>query len=68
MVMFSVRNADSEPLTEAQTEQFLVKARGHGVLMGHMGEGKIRAVTHYGINAQDIERALAAIRRALIEM
>src|SRR5579871_1027653 len=26
MVMFSVRNADSEPLTEAQTEQFLVKA------------------------------------------
>ena len=68
MVMFSVRNADSEPLSEAQTEQFLVKAREHGVLMGHMGEGKIRAVTHYGINAQDIERALAGIRRALIEM
>ncbi len=68
MVMFSVRNADSEPLSEAQTEQFLVKAREHGVLMGHMGEGKIRAVTHYGIHAQDIERALAGIRRALIEM
>lgn len=68
MVMFSVQNVDAEPLTEAQTEQFLVKARGHGVLMGHMGEGKIRAVTHYGINAQDIENALAGIRRALIEM
>lgn len=68
MVMFSVRNAASESLTEPQTELFLVKAREHGVLMGHMGEGKIRAVTHYGITAQDIENALVGIRRALIEM
>ena len=68
MLMFSVRNVDSELLSEAQTELFLVKAREHGVLMGHMGEGKIRAVTHYGINAQDIENALVGIRRALIEM
>jgi len=68
MVMFSVRNAAQEALTEAETMQFLAKAKEHGVLMGTMGEGKIRAVTHHGIDTQDIQAALAGIRRALIEM
>ena len=68
MVMFSVRNMQHEPLSEAGTMLFLEKAREHGVLMGHVGEGKIRAVTHYGIEAQDIEAALVSIRRALMEM
>ncbi|HVB73445.1 MAG TPA: low-specificity L-threonine aldolase [Ktedonobacteraceae bacterium] len=67
MVMFSVHNAQQESLTEAQTLQFLEKVQEHGVLMGTMGEGRIRAVTHYGIEAQDIQTALAGIRRALIE-
>jgi threonine aldolase len=48
--------------------QFLAKAKEHGVLMGHIGEGKIRAVTHYGLGAEDISAALAGIRRALIGM
>ncbi len=60
MVMFSVRNAAQEALTEAETMQFLAKAQEHGVLMGTMGEGKIRAVTHHGIDTQDIQAALAA--------
>ena len=68
MVMFSVRNSAQEALTEEETLQFLAKAQEHGALMGTMGEGKIRAVTHYGIDAQDISAALAGIRRALIEM
>jgi len=68
MVMFSVRNAAQEALTEAETMQFLAKAQEHGVLMGTMGEGKIRAVTHHGIDTQHIQAALAGIRRALIEM
>ncbi|HLX55730.1 MAG TPA: low-specificity L-threonine aldolase [Ktedonobacteraceae bacterium] len=68
MVMFSVRNAQQELLTEAETLQFLAKAQEHGVLMGTMGEGRIRAVTHYGIAAKDIESALAGVRRALIEL
>ena len=67
MVMFSVRNSAQETLTEEETLQFLAKTQEHGVLMGTMGEGKIRAVTHYGIDAQDITTALAGIRRALIE-
>lgn len=67
MVMFSVHNSAQEALTEAETLQFLAKTQEHGVLMGTMGEGKIRAVTHYGIDAGDIQTALAGIRRALIE-
>src|SRR5713101_1223977 len=68
MVMFSVRNAQQEPLSEAETMQFLAKAREQGVLMGHTGQGKIRAVTHYGIDAIDITAALTGIRRALIDL
>ncbi len=68
MVVFSVRNAQQEPLNEAQTMQFLEKAREHGVLMGPIGQGKIRAVTHYGIDANDITAALIGIRRALIDL
>jgi len=37
-------------------------------LMGTIGEGTIRAVTHYGLDAQDIQTALTGIRRALIDM
>ncbi|TMF47335.1 MAG: low specificity L-threonine aldolase [Chloroflexi bacterium] len=67
-VMFSVRSAQQEPLSEVETMQFLAKAQEHGVLMGHIGEGKIRAVTHYGVDAEDIKTALAAIRRTLIDL
>ena len=68
MVMFSVRNPKHEPMGEKETMQFLSKVREHGVLMGHIGQGKIRAVTHHGINDNDITTALIGIRRALIEL
>jgi threonine aldolase len=68
MVMFSVRNSQQEPLSEAKTMQFLEKVAEHGVLMGHIGQGKIRAVTHSGIDTNDISTALAGIRRALIDL
>ena len=68
ILIFSVRNARQELLNEAQIAQFLRKAEEHGVLMGSIGRGKIRAVTHYGIGADDITKALAGIRRALIEL
>ena len=67
ILIFSVRNAQQELLNETQIMQFLEKAREQGVLMGSIGQGKIRAVTHYGLDAEDIARALAGIRRALIE-
>jgi threonine aldolase len=68
MVMFSVRNSQLEPLNEAETMHFLSKASEHGVLMGHIGQGKIRAVTHHGINTTDITTALKVIRRVLIDL
>ena len=66
--MFSVRNSHQDPLSEMETMQFLAKANEHGILMGHIGQGKIRAVTHYGIDTNDISMALTAIRRALIDL
>ena len=67
ILVFSVRNVEQRPLTEAETMHFLERAKEYGVLMGHIGQGKIRAVTHYGIDADDITTALAGIRRALID-
>jgi threonine aldolase len=68
MVKFTVHNAQQRKLSESETNQFLDKVREHGVLMGHMGGGSIRAVTHYGIEAQHISAALTGIRRALIDL
>ncbi len=68
ILIFSLHNAQQQPLGEAETMQFLAKAQEYGVLMGHIGEGKIRAVTHYGLEAQDIDTALIGIRRALIDL
>ncbi len=68
IVNFAVLNTQQQRLTHEETLQFLAKAREHGVLMGTMGEGTIRAVTHYGLDARDMQTALAAIRRTLIDM
>jgi threonine aldolase len=68
IVNFAVLNNQQQRLTHEETLQFLAKAREHGVLMGTMGEGTIRAVTHYGLDGRDMQAALAAIRRALIDM
>ncbi len=68
ILMFTLRNSQQQRATEAETMQFLSKAQEHGVLMGHMGGGKIRAVTHYGLETRDVTTALTGIRRALIEM
>ena len=53
----------------AGTATALVQAlAARGVLVGEMGRGAIRAVTHYGIDASDIEEALEAARGALAEL
>jgi threonine aldolase len=68
ILIFRLRNSRQESLSEAETEAFLEKVREYGVLMGQMGGGLVRAVTHYGIEESHINAALAAIRRALIDM
>jgi threonine aldolase len=52
--------------TERTTASQLVEAlRARGVLMGAIGPSKIRAVTHYGIDAADVDAAIAAVRAAM---
>jgi threonine aldolase len=47
--------------------QFVEALRSEGVLMLDYSHGYIRAVTHYGIEEADIDRALAGARRAMAE-
>lgn len=68
ILLFRLRDAQQQVLSGEKTREFLQRAREHGVLMGEMGSGQIRAVTHYGVEAEHIPLALAGIRRALIEM
>jgi threonine aldolase len=46
---------------------FLAALEARGVLMVPYPHGTIRAVTHYGITAADIDATLAAVRAALAE-
>jgi threonine aldolase len=68
MLLFTLHDSQQRTLSEAETGQFLVKAREHGVLMGSMGDGLVRVVTHYGLEAEHIPAALNGIRKALIQM
>jgi threonine aldolase len=47
--------------------EFLDALRGRGILMVEYSHDTIRAVTHYGVGATDIERVLAACAAALRE-
>ncbi|GER92084.1 hypothetical protein KDW_62460 [Dictyobacter vulcani] len=67
ILLFSLQHPDGEAFTTPQINLFLQKARAHGVLLGPMGEKNIRAVTHYGIEAAQIDSALIAIQKALQE-
>jgi threonine aldolase len=51
-----------DALSPAQLAQGLA---GHGVKVGTIGERRIRAVTHHGIAAQDVDNALTAFRDVL---
>jgi len=45
--------------------RFLDALRAEGVLMVPYAHGQVRAVTHYGVDAQDIGRTVDAVRAAL---
>lgn len=67
ILVFTLRNAQQQKLSEAEATQFRTKVREHGVLLSSMGGGIVRAVTHYGIERQHIDTALNGIRKALLE-
>lgn len=68
IVIFSLRDSAGQILGKDQTELLMRKTREQGVLIGAINAEKIRAVTHYGISAEDVKIALNVIRHALIEM
>jgi threonine aldolase len=46
-------------------DQFLARLREGGVKMSSTGPRRFRAVTHYGIEAEDIEEALTVVRQVM---
>ena len=48
-----------------ESDQFLARLREGGVKMLPTGPRRFRAVTHYGIEARDIEQALAVVRQVM---
>ncbi|GHO50085.1 low-specificity L-threonine aldolase [Ktedonospora formicarum] len=65
MVIFRVLDTNQQPLNSEETERFLLAAREQGILMGQLGSGRVRAVTHYGIEDDHISATLHGIRQAL---
>lgn len=52
---------------ERDRSAFLEALLARGVLMVEYSHGQVRAVTHYGITADDVERTIVAVREALAE-
>ncbi len=60
IVIFRMRD-----LTPDATPAFVRNLFARGLRVGSIGRGNMRAVTHYGIDAGDIEEALEVVRSAL---
>ncbi len=52
---------------ERDRAAFLAALRAHGVEMVEYPHGQVRAVTHYGVTAADVETTIAASKAALAE-
>jgi threonine aldolase len=62
IVIFKLREGYGSP------EAFARDVAERGLLIGGIGRGYLRAVTHYGIDAGDIEEALEIMRATLAGM
>jgi threonine aldolase len=67
ILIFRLRAGERRP-GEPVAQEFLARLREEGVLLSSMGDGLLRAVTHYGIEKRHIEQTLIAIRRTLSNM
>ena len=59
---FGVRGSDGQP---SDVAPLVTAAASAGVLLSGGDDGRIRAVTHYGISAQDIDHAISVVARAM---
>ena len=67
ILIFSLQHEDTH-LSDTKTAEFLTRTKEQGLLLGLIGPGQIRAVTHYGIESTHISTSLDIIRRTLHEM
>lgn len=51
--------------THMQAPQFALALREHQIMMDAMGRQRMRAVTHYGITADDIQQVLKAVQAVM---
>jgi threonine aldolase len=59
IVYFDLLDGSLEP------DQFLARLREGGVKMQSTGPRRFRAVAHYGIEAEDVEKALTMVRQVM---
>jgi threonine aldolase len=64
ILFFAVQGADGQP---GDNSGLVVRVAAEGILFSGGDDGRIRAVTHYGITAEEIDAALAAVERAMRE-
>jgi len=62
ILFFGVHHADGQP---ADVAPLVAAVAAEGVLFSSGDDGRIRAVTHYGITSADIDRALAVVATAM---
>ena len=65
-VIFGIRPRSGQPLLEARAA-YLAALAARGVWCIPYSDGHVRALTHYGVEAEDIEDALVASAAALAE-
>ncbi|MEO7002894.1 MAG: low-specificity L-threonine aldolase [Ktedonobacterales bacterium] len=65
ILFFGVRSLDGQTIDAAATTQVAEATAQAGVLLSGGDDGRIRAVTHYGVTAEDIDAALATVRHIL---
>ncbi|MEV1025584.1 GntG family PLP-dependent aldolase [Streptomyces sp. NPDC050264] len=63
MVFFTV-DPDSTPHT---TESLIEAARARGVHLAELGRGRVRAVTHRGVTAADVDRAVTVLTEVMAD-
>lgn len=68
IVVFSLRDTDGQILGKTHTQAFVEACQAQGVLLATISDEKVRAVTHYGIDAEGVKTALNGVRKALIEL
>ncbi len=63
ILFFGLNDAEGRP---GDVTRFVEAAARDGLLLSGGDDGRIRAVTHYGVTAEDIDRALDIITRTLV--